>query len=77
MPSIDNDTLLISIQAVYQNIERYESLLDSKTLKDPENIEELLVSYDESLKVLKSLYNQQINAGANLPPLESILYAEQ
>lgn len=76
MPNIDNDTLLISIQAVYQNIKRYESLLDSETLKDPENIEELLLSYDEALKVLKGLYNEQLGAGAKLPPLESVLFAE-
>ena len=76
MPKIDNDTLLISLQAVYQNIKRYESLLNSETLKDPENIEELLVSYDEALNVLKSLYNEQLNTGANLPSIESILYVE-
>lgn len=76
MPNIDNDTLLISVQAVYQSIKRYESLLDSGTLKDSENIEELLTSYDEALNVLKSLYSEQINSGASLPPIESILYAE-
>ena len=68
--------MLISIQAVYQNIKRYESLLESETFKDPENIEELLLSYDEALKVLKGLYNEQLGAGAKLPPLESVLYAE-
>lgn len=76
MPSIDNDTLLISLQAVYQNVKRYESLLDSETLSDTENIEELLISYDEALKVLKSLYGEQLSLGANLPPMESILFAE-
>ncbi len=74
MPNIDNDTLLVSLQAVYQNIKRYESLLDSETLSDHENIEELLVSYDEALKVLKSLYSEQLSAGANLPPMTSILF---
>ncbi len=29
MPNIDNDTLLISVQAAYQNIKRFEALLDS------------------------------------------------
>lgn len=75
MPNIDNDTLLISLQSVYQNIKRYESLLDSETLSDPENIEELLCSYDEALSVLKSLYIEQLNSGANLPPIEKILFA--
>lgn len=76
MPNIDRDTLLISVQAVYQNIKRYEALLQSETLSDHENIEELLISYDEALKVLKSLYKSELALGANLPPLEKILYAE-
>ncbi len=76
MPSINNDTLLISVQAVYQNIKRFEALLDSETLQDAENIEELLSSYDEALKTLKGLYKEQLKSGANLPPLESLLYAE-
>ncbi len=76
MPSIDNDTLLISLQAVYQNIKRYESLIDSETLSDTENIEELLISYDEALKSLKSVYSEQLSSGANLPPMESVLFAE-
>ena len=76
MPNIDNDTLLVSIQSVYQSIKRYESLLSSETLKDPENIEELLLSYDEALETHKSCYEEQLELGANLPPLESILYSE-
>ena len=76
MPNIDNDTLLVSIQSVYQSIKRYESLLSSETLKDPENIEELLLSYDEALEVLKSCYEEQLELGVNLPPLESILHSE-
>lgn len=76
MPNIDNDTLLISTQSVYQSIKRFESLLSSETLKDPENIEELLLSYDDALKVLKSRYEEQLSLGANLPPLETILYAD-
>jgi hypothetical protein len=76
MPSIDNDTLLVSLQAVYQNTKRYESLLESETLSDPENIEELLASYDEALKVLKSLYSEQLTLGASLPPIEAVLFAE-
>jgi hypothetical protein len=76
MPNIDNDTLLISIQSVYQSIKRFESLLGSETLKDPENIEELLLSYDDALKVLKSRYEEQISLGQNLPPIEAILSAD-
>lgn len=77
MPNIDVDTLLISLQSVYESVNRLESLLQAETLSDPENITELLLSYDEALKTLKSVYLKEINSGANLPPIESILYAEK
>lgn len=54
MPEIDNDTLMVSLQAVYESVKRFEALLESETLSDPENITELLLSYDEALKVLKA-----------------------
>lgn len=73
MPNIDNDTLLVSLQSVYESVNRYEALLKSETLRDPENITELLISYDEALKVLKSVYQEQVAAGANLPALNDII----
>ena len=76
MPSIDRDTLLVSVQSVYESINRFEALLKSETLSDPENITELLVSYDEAFKVLKSVYLEELEKGANLPPLDSILVGE-
>jgi hypothetical protein len=66
MPNIDNVTLLAPLQSVYESINRFERLLESETLSDPENITELLMSYDEALE-----------SGANLPPLESILYGDK
>ena len=66
MPNIDNDTLLVSLQSVYESVNRYEALLKSETLRDPENITELLLSYDEALKVLKSAYLEEVENGANL-----------
>lgn len=74
MPEIDNDTLMVSLQAVYESVNRFEGLLDSETLKDPENITELLMSYDEAFKVLKSVYREQLGNGADLPPIESIVF---
>ena len=74
MPQIDDDTLLVSLQAVYESINRFEALLDSETLKDPENITELLMSYDEAFKVLKSVYREQLGKGADLPPIESVVF---
>jgi hypothetical protein len=76
MPDIDNDTLLISLQSVFDSIKRFEALLNSKTPTDPENIEELLKSYDEALRVLKGVYREQLEKGENLPPIESILINE-
>lgn len=76
MPNIDPDTLMISLQSVYESINRFEALLQSETLQDPENIEELLISYDEALKVLKSAYQEELEKGAQLPPLKAILISE-
>lgn len=74
MPEIDNDTLMVSLQAVYESITRFEALHGSETLKDPENITELLMSYDEAFKVLKSVYRERLGKGVDLPPLESIVF---
>ena len=66
MPSIDRDTLLVSVQSVYESINRFEALLKSETLSDPENITELLVSYDEAFKVLKSVYLEELEKVAQV-----------
>ena len=49
MPNIDNETLLIDLQSVYESVNRYEQLLKSKTLQDPESITELLILHDEAV----------------------------
>jgi len=78
MPNIDNETLLVALQAVYESVNRFEALLtSSETLSDPENITELLIEYDEALRVLKGVYQAELQNGANLPPLESILIGQQ
>lgn len=76
MASIDADTLLISLQSVYESINRYEALLESETLQDPENIQELLMSYDEALGVLKSAYIEESSTNPQLPKIEDILNIE-
>jgi hypothetical protein len=58
---------------VYESITRFEGLLKSETLSDPENITELLMSYDEAFKVLKSAYREALKSGAALPPLETVV----
>jgi hypothetical protein len=73
MVKIDEGTLLICLQSVFESVNRLEALLDSETLRDPENITELLLSYDKAFEVLKGSYEQELVNGANLPPIESIL----
>jgi len=43
-------------------------------MRDPENITELLVTYDEALRAVKSVYKEQLDRGARLPPIERILF---
>ncbi|MDG9669433.1 hypothetical protein ONV78_16965 [Hahella sp. CR1] len=73
MADIDNDTLMVSLQAVFESINRFEALLESETLSDPENITELLMSYDEAFKVLSTVYKEQLAKGADLPPYAAIV----
>lgn len=74
MPENEDGTLLVSLQAVYESINRFEALLDSETRKDPEDITELLGSHDEAFKVLKSVYRERLGKGADLPPIESVVF---
>ncbi|MED5523176.1 MAG: hypothetical protein VX447_00270 [Pseudomonadota bacterium] len=73
MANIDNSTLLVSLQSVYESINRYEALLESDTLKDPENVEEILMMYDEAFKVLKSAYLEAQSTDPRLPLMEEII----
>lgn len=73
MADIDNDTLMVSLQAVFESINRFEALLESETIKDPENITELLISYDEAFKVLSSVYKNELKNDADLPDYEAIV----
>lgn len=76
MPTIDSRTLLVSLQATYECINRYEALLDSETLKDPETIDEILMLYYEGFNVLKAVYQQQLDKGETLPSLQQIIPAK-
>lgn len=59
---------------MYESITRFEGLLESETLSDPENITELLKSYDDALKVLASVYREELARGTKLPPLETVIF---
>ena len=76
MPIIDSRTLLVSLQATYECINRYETLLDSKTLQNPETIDEILMLYYEGFNVLKAVYQQQLDKGEALPSLQQFISAK-
>ncbi|WP_444914878.1 hypothetical protein [Microbulbifer sp. TRSA007] len=73
MPVIDNETLLASLQAVFKTVNHYKALLDSETLRDPENVSELLFFYNEALEALKGVYEEEVSKGEDLPPLQAII----
>lgn len=77
MAEIDNATLIVALQAVFESANRYEAILDSETLSDPENVTEILMNYDEALRVLKAVYKIELDSGADLPPLESIIVSKK
>jgi len=73
MADLDKDTLMVALQAVFESLNKFEQLLKSETLSDPENISELLFTYDEAYKVLCSVYLEEISKGTDLPSLEATI----
>ncbi|MBI3897624.1 MAG: hypothetical protein HY308_04915 [Gammaproteobacteria bacterium] len=73
MSEINNRTLLICLQSVYQSIKRFEGLLESETMRKPADIQESLHDYDRALEILKDLYEEELSKGADLPPIEEII----
>lgn len=67
MSEIDNITLMMAIQAVHEQIKKYEQLLTSETLRDPAEIQELVFSYEKALEVLRIAYEAKWIQGGNLP----------
>lgn len=72
MAKVDIITLMMSIQAVNEQIKRYEALLTSETLRDPEEIQALIFSYEKAANVLKNAYEQEWQEGSNLPEYSEI-----
>lgn len=73
MPEVDNITLMMSIQAVNEQIKKYEELLTSETLRDPEEIQSLVFSYEKAAEVLKDVYVSNWSPGSNLPEYSSLV----
>lgn len=73
MAEVDIITLMMSIQAVKEQIKKYEALLTSETLRDPEEIQSLVFSYEKAADVLKEAYLQEWHEGSNLPNYTDLL----
>ena len=60
-------TLMVSIQAVAKQIEHFEGLLSSETVRDKAEIQQLLLSLDNAAEELKQAYERRWQADSNLP----------
>jgi hypothetical protein len=73
MPDLELSTLLICIQSVQKQIAHFEGLLESETVRDKADIQELLLSYDHAAENLKYAYISSRVSGSNYPEYESII----
>lgn len=73
MADITIGTLMMSIQAVNQQILRLEELLKSEGLTDGADLQELLFTYEQTAEELKALYLEKKKFAENFPNYESLL----
>ncbi|PCH60064.1 MAG: hypothetical protein COC05_05360 [Gammaproteobacteria bacterium] len=73
MVEIQLATLVVSIQAVEKQIEYFEGLLTSETVKDKANIQELLLTFDQASENLKEIYMSRWSEGSNFPKYELLV----
>lgn len=73
MAELELSTVLVSIQSVQKQIEYFEGLLSSETVKDKGEIHELLLSYDKAAENLKELYISKRSPGSNYPEYETLI----
>jgi hypothetical protein len=66
MAAVDVLTLMMAIQAVRDQIARYEALLTSGTLRDPEEIQSLIVSYEKAQERPREAHESEWREGSNL-----------
>ena len=65
-------TLMMSIQAIKEKISYLENLLESETLSDGADIQDLLCTYEEAELELKSLYVEKQKFTKNYPKYEAL-----
>lgn len=73
MAELDGLTLMMAIQAVNEQIRRYEELLTSETLRDPQEIQSLILSYEGAAAHLREAYESEWSEGGNLPPYAKLV----
>jgi hypothetical protein len=73
MAQVDGITLMMAVQAVHAEIKRYELLLTSETLRDPEEIQSLILSYEKALSRLRAAYESECASASNLPPYSKLV----
>lgn len=73
MAELDNITLMMAIQAVNEQINKYEHLLTSETLRDLEDIQSLIFSYEKAAAALKEAYESEWSKGSNLPEYSTLV----
>ncbi len=73
MVEINISTLMISIQALSKQIEYFEGLLSSETVRDKGEIQELLLSFDNAAENLKEAYQEKRVNSSNYPEYEQLI----
>ncbi len=73
MVELELSTVLVSIQSIQKQIEHFEGLLESETVRDKAEIQELLLSFDQAAENLKELYISMRSEGSNYPEYESLI----
>lgn len=66
-------TILVSIQSVQKQIEYFEGLWESETVRDKAEIQELLLAYDQAAGDLKQAYKSTRPEGSNFPEYEGLV----
>ncbi len=72
MRNISGSTLMLSIQAIKEEIKKYRSLVKTETIDDPEEFELLILSYTRAMNELESLYQIEFEDSVNLPSFDEL-----
>ncbi|WP_338849171.1 hypothetical protein V8J88_09490 [Massilia sp. W12] len=71
--SIKAQTLMVAIQCVNTEIKRLDALLNQDEVDNPEEIEQLLLSFDLAAADLKESYEAALEKFGELPPYADLI----